>query len=215
MLENEYREEQNRKKLLPKLYRVWKTVNKMMEDRKYVVDQAFKEMNFDDWLTKNNNKCTLNGLFHKVDEKNPEIISRLYYEYLDSFKINANDISTFFSQMKSLHAESGIIIISGNLTSQAKQKLIDINHELLVQCYKLSELMVNITEHTYVPKHVVLSNEEKTALLRRYKIKENQLPKILSSDPIARYLGLRRGNVVKIIRGSETSGQYVTYRFTL
>lgn len=116
--------------------------------------------------------------------------------------------------MKDAKADSGIIIISGNLTSQAKQKLTDINLELQVECFNLSELMVNITEHTYVPKHILLSDEEKALLLKRYKIKENQLPKILSTDPVARYLGLRRGNVVKIIRDSETAGKYVTYRIT-
>ena len=59
-----------------------------------------------------------------------------------------------------------------------------------------------------------MNEEEKSILLKRYKIKENQLPKILTTDPVARYLGLRKGNIVKIIRDSETSGKYVTYRIT-
>ena len=212
-MENEYLNEQNRKALLPKLFRVWRTLNKMAEDRGYTKEESFKDLTFEEWLKMNNNRSILNGIFYKKTD-NPDVIIRLYFEYLEGFKISANDIVIFFQKMKDAKADSGIIIISGNLTSQAKQKLTDINLELQVECFNLSELMVNITEHTYVPKHILLSDEEKALLLKRYKIKENQLPKILSTDPVARYLGLRRGNVVKIIRDSETAGKYVTYRIT-
>ena len=127
----------------------------------------------------------------------------------------ANDIGMFFSKMKEAKADTGIIVISGQLSSQAKQKLTDINMELQVECFNISELMVNITEHTYVPKHKLLTPEEKKDLIKRYKIKESQLPKILSTDPMAKYLGLKRGDIVKIIRDSETAGKYVTYRITV
>ncbi|MDA4132758.1 MAG: hypothetical protein OK454_06500 [Thaumarchaeota archaeon] len=58
------------------------------------------------------------------------------------------------------------------------------------------DLLVNITHHELVPTHVVLSREEKAALLKRYRLKDTQLPRILQKDPVARYLGLKRGQVV-------------------
>ena len=208
----EYEMEHNNKVLLPKLYRVWKTLNKMMEDRGYIIEENYSQISYQDWLLKNNNKSSLNGIFYKKEGEN---IVRLYFEYLEGIKLIANDIGSFFSKMKDAKADSGIIVISGVLSSQAKQKLADINIELQVECFNISELMVNITEHAYVPKHILLTEEQKKDLMKRYRIKENQLPKILRTDPVAKYLGLKRGDVVKIIRSSETAGKYVTYRITI
>ena len=42
----------------------------------------------------------------------------------------------------------------------------------------------------------MLTEDEKATLLARYHLDEEQLPRISTSDPIARYYGLKKGQVL-------------------
>ena len=55
----------------------------------------------------------------------------------------------------------------------------------------------------------------KKELLKSTNILESQLPRISMHDPVARYYGLLREDIIKIIRKSETAGEYVTYRICI
>ncbi len=81
-----------------------------------------------------------------------------------------------------------------------------------VQIISLTQLLINIVEHRDVPKHEVITDEEKKELLQKYYINESNLPNILRDDPMAVYLGLTPGEVVRILRPSITSGTYISYR---
>ena len=51
--------------------------------------------------------------------------------------------------------------------------------------------------------------------MKLYSIQPHQMPRIFKSDACAKYLGVRKGDVVEIIRASETAGEAKTYRICL
>ncbi|MDH5595457.1 MAG: DNA-directed RNA polymerase subunit H [Candidatus Bathyarchaeota archaeon] len=73
----------------------------------------------------------------------------------------------------------------------------------------------NIFNHTLVPIHEVLAREEKEELLAKYGVRPYQLPQIRASDPAARAIGARPGDIVRIIRESQTAGKYIAYRYVV
>jgi DNA-directed RNA polymerase subunit H (RpoH/RPB5) len=74
---------------------------------------------------------------------------------------------------------------------------------------------LDITKHELVPKHIILTEKEKEELLKKYGIALKHLPRILLSDPVIKTLNAKVGDVVKIIRKSETAGETEYYRIVV
>jgi DNA-directed RNA polymerase subunit H len=76
-------------------------------------------------------------------------------------------------------------------------------------------IQFNIMNHDLVPLHKIVSEKEKTELLKKYNIEPNQLPKILNTDPVSISIGAKPGQIVKIIRNSHTAKEAIAYRLVV
>lgn len=139
-------------------------------------------------------------------------IGTIWVEFLPDSNVGIKQMRAFAQYLSSHSFHTGILVTNVNITPAALKIIPAVASETRIECFVEQDLLVNITHHELVPKHVLLSKEERAALLARYRLKDTQLPRIQLGDPVARYLGLRRGQVVKIIRKSETAGRYASYR---
>lgn len=201
-----------------RLFRVRKTVNQMLANRGYNVAQddlkmtpeAFHDMAVDgDTGAVNREKLTCR--WAKVTDPTQHI----YVFFPQGNNIGVKTVRTLADRMKDANVTRGIMIVENKMSTFALKGIADLAHKYLFEHFKESELLVDITQHVLVPEHRLLSDEDKQELLRRYKLREQQLPRIQVTDPIARYYGMQRGQVVRIVRPSETAGRYVTYRLVV
>jgi len=77
---------------------------------------------------------------------------------------------------------------------------------IFIVIYNLDRLQFNILDHEYVPKHIILNVDEINEMKKRYNITNNtELPEISRYDPVAQAIGMRPGQICKIIRPSKTA----------
>jgi DNA-directed RNA polymerase subunit H (RpoH/RPB5) len=77
----------------------------------------------------------------------------------------------------------------------------------------IKRLQYYILDHTLVPPHRILTDEETSLVKMKYNISDNfQLPEISRFDPVALAICIRPGQICEIIRPSKTAIQAKYYR---
>ena len=113
------------------------------------------------------------------------------------------------------NADTLVIIIDDepNDTIITKVKYLYDHFGIFVVIYNINRLQFNILHHTLVPPTVVLTDLEKTDIMKKYHLKDDTtLPEISRFDPVALATFMRPGQVCKIVRESNTALSYNYYR---
>ncbi|XP_002133816.3 DNA-directed RNA polymerases I, II, and III subunit RPABC1-like [Drosophila pseudoobscura] len=199
-----------------KLWHIRKTLFEMSHDRGYLVTSAeldqtveqFTELFGDKPSEQRPMRSDLTMLLsHADDPKN-----RMLVFFPEEPKVAVKTIKAYAHRMEGEGIHRAILVVRDCLTPPAKQSIMAMAPLYIMEQFLESELTINVTKHELVPQHVVLSDVEKKQLFRCYRLKESQMMRMLSSDPVARYYGLKPGQVVKIVRASESAGKYISYR---
>jgi DNA-directed RNA polymerase I, II, and III subunit RPABC1 len=133
----------------------------------------------------------------------------LIYETPKS-RLSEDDIESFLKDIREKGAGRGILIVE-NPPSAVVLNVIR-KHADTVQLFHKKQLVFEITSHRKVSPHRILSQEERTNFFQKYRVNAELMPAIDSQDPMAKWIGARPGDVIEILRKSETAGGPPYYR---
>ena len=166
-----------------------------------------------------NNK-QLDMLFNKKD-KQSKLYVKSYYILGKSIKkdVIPTIVDDLFYIEKMLSKNDTLMLIVNeepNATILSLLKHIWSNEGIYIVVIPIQRLQFNILQHSLVPNHRVLSEEEKNSMFVKYNIKnESQLPEISRFDPVAQIIGLRPGEMCEIIRPSKSEITSKYYRICI
>ena len=213
---------QNLSSLISSIYTSRKIILNLMERQGYVIEDydkfSINEVN----SMKINNQ--LDMLLEKKDENDvTKRKNKIYIRYYLGKMITASNVHEMVEDLFNLEEvltkdDTLFIIIREEMNETLINELKHIweTDGIFIVLQNIKRLQFNILEHTLVPEHRVLTNEEVDKIKLRYNITENtQFPDISRFDPVAQVIGIRPGQVCEIIRPSKTAINSFYYRIAI
>lgn len=188
---------------------IMENIVKMLNERKLIHPENLKEYTASVVSNlRDDDTCTINvNKIHSDDSDTYQII--LLLEQKISTITKTSIIGDYIYKNTKEHK----IIIVNEITPRARQS-IQMNFPL-VEIFLKDEIMFNLIDSIYVPKHILLSPEEESNLMKEYGLQKRELPRIFISDPVARYYNARLWQIFRIQRPSETAGFSNYYRIVV
>jgi DNA-directed RNA polymerase subunit H (RpoH/RPB5) len=124
-----------------------------------------------------------------------------------------NELNSFLGKMP--EGPKSFIVVCGSFESALAKKLKQqIDHMPNVEMFELKELLFDPSKNELASEHILITDEQIIkALLVKHQVKSRtHIPLILRTDRMARHLGAKPGNLVKVININPSSGESVGYR---
>lgn len=166
--------------------------------------EMFEQRGYTDIVMKDGNKI----MAIKPDQKKICV----FLEVISKFNVpKYQEYMTLINKMKLDHC----ILICNTITPTIEKTIKNSpNIRVKIETFYEKNLRYNITKHELVPKHIKLSTEESQSFKNKYcpnGTEFKSIPLLNRSDPVARFYGFQRGDIIKILRKG-THGTIVAYR---
>ena len=174
----------------------------MLADRKFVPDDDLVQETYDDFITRVGDDET------KARKVLLERWSRGGTKIIVVWKetVGSPEVLDIIKKCEAEKASNAIVVhSSAKITNYADAAIRSLKTgKVVIETFSMSELQYNPARHVSVPRHYICSAAKKAEVLEQYAVTPNQVPKVLSTDPIIRYYGAAKGQLIKIVRVSES-----------
>lgn len=196
-------------------------VNKIYNSRKYILE-ILKMREFD---VSEYDNFTVEELHGMIQNQQLDLLvagksKQVYVKYNIAKSLRPNNIYDYIEDLfnieNTLNKKDDLIIINKdepNETLLNTIKDIWLKDNIYISIINIERLQYNILNHELVPKHTILSLEEKNQLKEKFNINnDDMLPNISYFSPVSQVLGIRPGDICKIDRNSKTAIDSTFYR---
>jgi DNA-directed RNA polymerases I, II, and III subunit RPABC1 len=132
--------------------------------------------------------------------------------YMNS-KFKVQDLRKYIHPIDNENIQE-ILLVFREKINNFNAKNIEEFDNMHLQVFLIKELLFNVSKHNLVPKHEVIRDQDEiNKLIQKFNLKSKlQFPAILKTDPMAKYLNIYSGQLVKITRVSPSAGESIMYR---
>ena len=205
------------------VWKSWETILSVLKDRGYsseVKDRHLTCEEFKAWAGESTEEEIFYAMSMKVgeDEDSDEVSSVMppilvVWSAVANLGVNIRDIKV---RMDDEGCERSIVIVKKKITTQAAATRGDLRRQgIYIDTYTFQETLYNVMRHRLVPKFELCSPKEQKALMKSYSLDRSQLPHIKLSDPVCRHFGVRKGDLFRIKRSSETQKGRISLTYRL
>ena len=219
----------NTQEFKEKIYNIYTTIRGLIDNR-YNIDTEFSEIDFREFSKENgrldgflgylNSKKTAidaDNIFDTLINPNESNEERTLIKYI-KHNLTAKNTKNLVDSLLKNYDFDNLVLIFFNEKSNEKKKVIRLQLETQfssvnknTRIFMADELLFDITKHILVPKHTKYT-EDYDILKKKLMIKHlDKLPFIGFNDPVARFIGLKENDIVKIER-NELSQNNISYR---
>jgi DNA-directed RNA polymerase subunit H (RpoH/RPB5) len=205
------------------LYKSFKTILSLLQRDGYNIDN-----NKDISLPELQSRIETNTINFMVEKDTGEKTYVIYHISKQLRPTHIQEYSEDIYQFREILKETDqLIIISkdkfnytnvSGLSDTIETALIELYDEFkfYINIFPMSILQFNVLEHTLVPEHIKLSQDEIKTVKKKYNILDNSnFPTISRFDAVAKSIGLRPGEICKITRPSKISIDSIYFRLCI